>query len=98
MATDIATHLIGKHKASFQPHIDAGDVVEVSNVADMKLTGLKVEQKEDYHHSQYPGGLKTRRMEVLMKEDPAEVLRLAVSRMLPKNKHRTERLKRLKIS
>lgn len=98
LATDIARHLIGKYRADYQAHIDAGDIVEVSNVGKIKLTGQKLEQKEYHHHSQYPGGLKTRKMEVLMQENPAEVLKLAVSRMLPKNKHRTPRLKRLKIS
>lgn len=98
LATDIAEHLMGKYRPDFQRHIDAGDVVEVTNVAQLKLSGNKLVQKEYYHHSQHPGGLKTRRAEVLMQENPAEVLRLAVSRMLPKNKHRVERLKRLKIS
>jgi len=98
LATDIAEHLMGKYRPDFQPHIDAGDIVEVTNVAQVKLTGNKLAQKEYYHHSQYPGGLKTRKAEVLMKNDPAEILRQAVSRMLPKTKHRAERMKRLKIS
>ncbi|MBT4857371.1 50S ribosomal protein L13 [Candidatus Uhrbacteria bacterium] len=98
LATDIAWHLMGKHRADYQAHIDSGDVIEVSNVSKIKITGKKLDQKEYYHHSQYPGGLKTRKMSVLMETNPAEVLRLAVSRMLPKTKHRTNRLKRLNIS
>lgn len=98
MATDIASHLIGKHKPSFQSHIDGGDVVEVTNVANMKITGRKLDQKTYYRHSGYPGGIKHKNMGDLFEEKPAEVLRLAVSRMLPKNTHRTERLKRLIIT
>lgn len=98
MATDIASHLIGKTNAAFQPHIDAGDVVVVSNVSGMKVTGKKYEAKKYYTHSGQPGGLKTKTMRQIWEKDPAEVLRQAVSRMLPKNKHRTARLLRLNIS
>jgi len=98
LASDIAMHLMGKHKPSYQPHIDAGDVVEVSHVAQMKVFAKKLEQKTYYRHSGYPGGIKSKTMENVMAEDPAEVLREAVSRMLPKNKHRVTRLKRLMIS
>jgi len=98
LASDLATHLIGKHKPSYLPHIDAGDNVEVTNIALVKITGKKLSQKNYYHHTFHPGGLKTMPMEKLFAEDPAEVLRKAVSRMLPKNSHRVERMKRLKIS
>lgn len=98
MAVDIATHLIGKHRPNYQPHIDSGDIVEVENVVKMKVTGKKMEQKKYYRHSGYPGGIKEKTMEVMFNENPAKVLEAAVSRMLPKTKHRTERLKRLKIS
>lgn len=97
LATDIAMHLMGKHRPDFQSHIDSGDIVEVTNINTIVVTG-KIAQKEYYHHSQYPGGLKIKRMEVLLKENPAKVLEYAVSRMLPKNKHRENRLMRLKIS
>ncbi|RMD50576.1 50S ribosomal protein L13 [Candidatus Parcubacteria bacterium] len=98
LATEIAEHLIGKHRPDFQKHVDNGDIVEVVNVDKIKVSGKKIEQKNYYNHSGFPGGIKTVPMKVLMEKDPAEVLRKAVSRMLPKNKHRTERLKRLKIS
>lgn len=98
LATDIATHLIGKHKPGYQPHIDAGDIVEVENVEKIVVTGKKMAQKKYFHHSGYPGGIKSKTMEQLWEQSPAKVLEAAVSRMLPKNKHRNERLKRLKIS
>lgn len=98
LATDIARHLMGKTSTSFQPHLDVGDYVTVTNVANMKVTGKKYEQKVYHHHSGHPGGIKAKTMRQLWEQDPALVLRAAVSRMLPKNKHRDTRLQRLTIS
>lgn len=98
LATDIAMHLMGKTSAAFVPNVDAGDAVVVTNVAKVKVTGKKYEEKKYYSHSGQPGGLKTKTMRQIWEKDPAEVLRQAVSRMLPKNKHRTARLLRLTIS
>ncbi len=97
LASDIASHLIGKHKPSFQSHLDVGDIVEVENASQMVITGKKLDQKNYYRHSLHPGGIKETPMSKLFVESPAKVLELAVSRMLPRNKHRVERLKRLTI-
>lgn len=98
IATEVAGLLIGKHKASFAPHIDDGDHVQVINAAKMNVTGKKLEQKTYYHHTGYAKGLREKKMKTLWAEDPGEVLRRAVSRMLPKNKHRNERMKRLVVT
>jgi large subunit ribosomal protein L13 len=99
LASDIAAHLIGKHRPDFEKHLDRGDRVIVDNFAKVKITGRnKVEQKTYYRHSGYPGGLKEKTLKALLSEDPKMVLEAAVSRMLPKNKHRTERMKRLTIN
>lgn len=98
LACDIARHLTGKHSTSFQPHLDVGDSVVVTGVAGMKVTGKKYDQKVYHHHTGFPGGIRTKTMRQLWEQDPALVLRAAVSRMLPKNKHRDERMKRLSIS
>ncbi len=97
LATDIAKHLIGKTNPAFQPHMDVGDFVVVENVREIEVTGNKYEDKKYYSHSGQPGGLKTRTMRNLWEKDPALVLQAAVSRMLPKNKHRKIRLMRLTI-
>ncbi len=95
LATRIATLLQGKDQPGYLPYLDTGAEVQVTNVAQMKVTGNKMEDKKYYHHSGYPGGLKTK----LMKElTPAQRLQHAVSGMLPKNKLRAPRLKRLKIT
>ena len=98
LATDIAMHLMGKTNTNFQSNIDAGDEVIVTNCEKILVTGRKYEEKEYHHHSGYPGGLKTKTMRQMWEKDPRDVLRAAVSRMLPKNKHRTARMLRLTIS
>ncbi|MCR4311933.1 MAG: 50S ribosomal protein L13 [Candidatus Uhrbacteria bacterium] len=98
MATQIAMHLMGKTNVAFQPHIDAGDIVVVTNVSEMTVTGKKYEDKLYHHHTGHPGGLRTKTMRQMWEKKPSDVLRAAVSRMLPKNKHRKARLLRLKIS
>lgn len=97
VATQVALILRGKNKPTFTPHIDGGDFVTVTNASKVKFTGLKFVQKDYYHHTQYPGGLKRKPMAHVFEKDPTEVVRRAVYKMLPKNKHRTEMMKRLTI-
>ena len=59
------------------------------------FSGKKLEQKEYRHHSMHPGGLKSVLAKKVISENPQEVIRHAVWKMLPRNKHRTTRLKRL---
>jgi len=96
LATEIVTLLRGKNKPTFQPHIDEGDFVEVVNCDQMKFTGNKLDQKEYIWHSNYPGGLKRRKVKEVFEKDPGEVLRRAVLGMLPKNKLQSHMIKRLK--
>lgn len=98
LASRIAILLQGKNKASYQPHIDCGDYVEVVNVKDIKFSGKKIAQKVYHRHSQYPGGLHTAKLQDLLPKNPALVLRKTVYNMLPKNKLRAKMLKRLTIS
>ena len=97
LASEIAKLLQGKHKPDYTPNIDAGDIVEVSNVTKIKLSGKKMDQKVYYRHSGYPGGLKTRKISEAMEKDPTFVLRNAVSFMLPKNTFRSRMISRLRI-
>jgi large subunit ribosomal protein L13 len=97
LATRVARLLIGKDKPSYTPHLDCGDHVVVINAERIKLTGNKLDQKIYYHHSGWPGGLKEVPIRTLMKRRPAEVVREAVLGMLPKNKLRARRAKKLRI-
>jgi len=97
LATQIATLLRGKHKPTFVHHLDEGDAVIVVNAAKIKLTGNKIEQKEYNWHTGYLGNLKTRTARNFMETRPAEVIERAVSGMLPKNRLRSEFMKRLTV-
>jgi len=97
LATQIAVILTGKNKVEYATDRDMGDGVIVENAAKVKFTGKKLEQKNYYHHSGHPGGLKTTPAKRLMAEHPEEVVRKAVFNMLPKNKLRNDRMKRLDI-
>jgi large subunit ribosomal protein L13 len=96
-ATQIAQKLIGKSKATFSPHLDQGDYVVCINAADVAVTGNKRQDKLYQHHSMHPGGFKEINFADLMAKDPRKVINHAVKGMLPKNKLRDVRLKRLKI-
>jgi large subunit ribosomal protein L13 len=98
LAGRIALILRGKTKPTFQRHVDGGDFVLVSNVTKLKFTGKKFDQKEYFHYSGYPGGLKITPIKRQFEKDPSQVLRRAVWNMLPKNKLRAKMIKRLKIS
>ena len=97
IASEIALLLRGKNKPTYQPHLDEGDIVHVTNVKKIKITGKKLDQKKYFRVSQYPGGLKTTALKELIAKDPGEVLRKAVKQMLPGNKLRPGMLKRLII-
>lgn len=95
LASEVAILLRGKHKATFQRHIDGGDSVEVFNFDSVKITGNKREQKTYYRHSGYPGGLKQEKLKDVLKRNPGEALKKAVYGMLPKNKLRPLMIGRL---
>lgn len=98
LASEIVRILIGKNKTSYEPSQDSGDHVQVIHASQMRITGKKIDQKVYYRHTTFGQGLRTTRLKALWSQNPSEVLRRAVSRMLPKTKHRNERLKRLKVS
>ena len=98
LASEIAILLQGKNKASYQPQTDCGDFVEVSNVADMKFSGKKLETKVYYRTTEYPGGIRNKKLSDMMTNEPQEVLKKMVYNMLPKNKIRANMIKRLKVS
>jgi large subunit ribosomal protein L13 len=97
LASDIAQLLRGKGKAIFSPHVDTGDFVVVVNAEKIRLTGDKLKGKVYYHHTGYPGGLKTVTAEKLLVKQPEELLRRAVRGMLPKNRLGRKVFKKLKV-
>jgi large subunit ribosomal protein L13 len=97
LATELAKILRGKNKPIFSPHVDTGDFVVVVNAEKVALTGKKLKDKIYYHHSGYPGGIKSITAEKLLAKKPTEVLRIAVKGMLPKNSLGRQMLQKLKI-
>ena len=97
LATEVASRLRGKHKATFAPHIDTGDHVIVVNAAKIVLTSDKSEKKFVYHHSGYPGGLTKKKYGDLMSERPEEVVRRAGRGMLPRTRLGRQQLLKLKV-
>ncbi|MFN3598324.1 MAG: 50S ribosomal protein L13 [Aquificaceae bacterium] len=97
VASQIAKVLMGKHKPYYQPDVDCGDFVIVLNAEKIVATGKKPQQKKYQFHTNYPGGLKERTLEEMIQSKPEEVIRLAVKRMLPKNRLGHRMLKRLKV-
>ena len=85
LAAQVATILRGKHKPQYTPHVDTGDFVVVINAEKVKVTGAKVTDKEYYHHTGHPGGLKKETLQEAMEKHPERVIEHAVKGMLPKN-------------
>ena len=94
LATEIATMLTGKQKPMYTAHVDCGDYVVVINADKIKVTGGKEDKKIYYRHTKYPGGIKETKLKDM---DPIKVVEKAVYGMVPVNKLRAERMKRLKV-
>ena len=86
LASNVAYILRGKDKVNFTPHVDTGDNVIIINAEKIKLTGNKVAEKEYVRHTGYPGGQRFATPKLLLTKRPTEIIRMAVSGMLPKNK------------
>ena len=97
LATQIATHLTGKYKPTYTPHMDGGDYVIVINASKAAVTGHKETDKIYYHHSGFPGGIKDATLAEVRQKFPERIIEEAVKGMLPKNKLQAERMKRLRV-
>ena len=98
LAAYISKVLRGKNKAKFNPHIDNGDFVVVTNIEKMKFTGKKLTNKIYHKHTGYPGGIKeTRPIRLQEKNRTQDILRLAVKRMLPGGPLAKKQLTKLKM-
>ena len=97
LAPEIVKVLQGKHKRNYVPYLDMGDYVVVINAKKVIVSGKKDDQKIYTRYSGYPGGLKEISFNKLLEEKPEEIVKRAVSGMLPKNKLRKKRLTRLYV-
>lgn len=85
LATQVALILRGKNKVTFTPHINNGDHVIIINAEKAKFTGNKETDKNYYHHSMHPGGLRRRSVATQRELDARKILERAIKLMLPKN-------------
>jgi large subunit ribosomal protein L13 len=98
LAAYISNVLRGKNKATYNPHMDNGDFVVVTNVDKIKFTGKKFKEKIYYRHTGHPGGIKKRTpLSLKEKNQTEEILKLAVKRMLPGGPLAKKQLTKLKI-
>ena len=98
LASYISKVLRGKNKATFNPHIDNGDFVVVTNIDKIKFTGKKFFDKKYYRHTGHPGGIKESTPSFLKEKNKTEqILKLAVKRMLPGGPLAKKQLTKLKI-
>ncbi len=98
LASFISMVLRGKNKANFNPHIDNGDFVVVTNIDKIKFSGKKFKEKKYFKHTGYPGGIKETSPIILREKNKSqEILKLAVKRMLPGGPLAKKQLTKLKI-
>ena len=98
LATLVANHLRGKHKAQFTPHVDCGDHVVIINAEKIRVTGAKAEQKVFYWHTGYAGGIKQRTVrERLDSKYPERVIEKAVERMITRGPLGREQMRNLHV-
>lgn len=97
LATRVAAVLRGKHKPIFTPSLDTGDFVVVINAEKVTVTGGKMDEKEYYNYSGYPGGLRVTNLRDQLQKHPDRVVTHAVKGMLPHNRLGRALLKKLKV-
>ncbi len=97
LATEVATLIRGKHKATYTPHVDGGDFVIIINASKVTLTGNKAAKKTYHRHSGYPGGHKITSFESMIERHPQRVIEEAVYGMLPRGPLGRTMRRRLKV-
>ena len=97
LAVLAANLLRGKNKPQFTPNIDTGDFVIIINADKIQVSGKKETDKIYYHHTGYPGGLKSASFKELMQKDARLALEKAIKGMLPHSTLGREQFNKLKI-
>ncbi|HEX8810391.1 MAG TPA: 50S ribosomal protein L13 [Terracidiphilus sp.] len=97
LASRVARILIGKENPQYTPFIDTGDHVIVINAEQVKITGMKTDQKVYHRYTGYPGGLRSEDLKKRIVRKPELVIEQAVARMLPKNKMGKQMFTKLQV-
>ncbi|MDC2963972.1 50S ribosomal protein L13 [Gammaproteobacteria bacterium] len=97
LSTQIANRLRGKHKPEFTPHVDTGDYIVVVNADKIRVTGKKETDKLYYHHTGFPGGIKSMALGKMREKSPEKILENAIKGMMPKNRLGRAMVSKLKV-
>ncbi|MEK7990529.1 MAG: 50S ribosomal protein L13 [Thiotrichaceae bacterium] len=97
LATEVARRLRGKHKPEYTPHVDTGDYIIIVNAEKIRVTGRKETDKMYYHHTGYPGGIKSISLDKMRALHPERILEKAVKGMLPKGPLGRAMLRKLRV-
>ena len=97
LASQVVWVLRGKGKPTYTPHLDQGDHVVITNAAKIQISGDKLERKNYYRYSGYPGGLHKQSMQSLMERRPEEVVYRAIKGMMPSTPQGRAQMRRLRV-
>lgn len=97
LAGQVAQILRGKHKPEFAYHADNGDFVVIINADKVKLTGNNKADELLYHHTGWPGGLRSISRGKLLDTNPVKLVEKAVWGMTPKTKLGKQIFSKLKV-
>ena len=97
LSTQIANRLRGKHKPEYTPHVDTGDYIVVINAVKIHVTGKKETDKFYYHHTGFPGGIRSVALGKMREKSPEKILENAVKGMMPRNRLGRAMLSKLKV-
>jgi len=95
LASMTAQYLQGKHLVTYSPNKDEGVSVTVKNLSLVRIAASKFTGKRYYTHTNYPGNMRIATLKEKWAKDPQKLFVKMVGGMLPKNKLRKMRLKRL---
>lgn len=97
VASEAASCLRGKRLPSYMPHIPPQEKVLIKNAGLVRVTGRKIDQEFRERYSGYPGGLKRITYRRTFEKDPRELIRMAVSGMIPRNRLKKSIMQNLTI-
>ena len=98
LAVISANILRGKNKTIYTPNQDCGDNLIIINSDKIALTGKKASDKIYYKHTGYPGGIKeTNSIKMKEKNKSADIIKLAIKRMIPSGPLGRKQLSNCKI-
>ena len=98
LASYVSILLKGKHKPNYTPHMDWGDNGIIINASKVKVKGKKIKNKLYFRHTGYPGGIKSKTPENILNSDqPTDLIKMAVKRMLSRNKLARKQFSNLRV-